>query len=50
MAWDSGIPCERAVREPPLRRVVFALRRGGMVELGGFEPPTSSLRTMRSPN
>ena len=23
---------------------------GRMVELGGFEPPTSSLRTMRSPN
>ena len=24
----SGIPCERAVREPPLRRVPFAERKG----------------------
>ena len=29
----AGIPCERAVREPPLRRVPFALRRGGAVGL-----------------
>ena len=29
---DSYIPCERAVREPPLRRVPFAVRNGGTAE------------------
>ena len=28
----------------------FCARNSGLVELGGIEPPTSSLRTTRSPN
>ena len=36
MTSDRGIPRERAVREPPLRRVPFASRKGVSGQRGDF--------------
>jgi hypothetical protein len=44
-AGSSG--CNGALQPPSFKIIVL---KGSLVDVGGLEPPASSLRTMRSPN
>ena len=46
----SAVACKEAKREHPTSSDVACSRKTLLVELGGFEPPTFSLRTRRATN
>ena len=48
--WLSALPHERLLNEPERTSTRRFLILSNLVEIGGLEPPASSLRTTRSPS